>query len=742
MTLFASAPAASQPRSSAGERPPEAAPAAPSRQTPTQDASRRTEIRAVRLTEPLTLDGRLDEEAYARVAPLSHFVQQEPNEGQPATEDTDVWIFFDASRVYVSARLHVTRPERITANELRRDNVNIFRNDYFGITLDTMFDHRSALYVMTNALGAQRDALVTDETRSVNFDYNAIWDVKSQRFEGGWTTEFAIPFKSLRYPQRREQVWSVLIARADWWKNEFSFSTPVPRSDGLQGAFRVSAGATLVGVEAPPPALNLEMKPYAAAGTTTTPAPPGSTTTGSRNLGVDVKYGLTKSLAADFTYNTDFAQAEVDEQQINLTRFSLFYPEKRDFFLEGQGLFTFGGASANGTGETPLMFFSRRIGLHNGQTVPVQAGGRLIGSLGAFNIGVLSIQTDALSSAGLPSLRSSVVRVKRNILRRSSVGVLATERTPSAVGHASNYVVGADLSLALFKNVEAVSYWAESRTAGREGDQTSYRARLFFNGDKYGLDIDQLKVGREFNPEVGFMARTDFERTYLLGRFSPRPRWRGVRRVAVDGRFDHIEGASDARLQTRTATAGVRSEFRSGEIVSVSLEDKDDRPQRAFALPGGLMVAPGIYTQRLGSVALQLGSQRQITGTLSGSMGGFYGGDQVTVGYNGRAEISTKLAVEPRVSLTRIEMGGRRVLTTLVSARTTYGLSPRTFISALVQYNSAAGIVGVNARFRWEYLPGSDLFLVYSEGHDTTVDGFRGQSNRQFVAKLTRLFRF
>lgn len=721
------------------------APGAPKRSqtaTPSPAVDPRATIRAVRLTDPIAVDGRLDEAVYQRVAPIGNFVQQEPDEGRPATEATEVWVFFDDTRVYVSARLYVSQPDRITANELRRDSVNVFRNDYIGITLDTMFDHRSALYVMTNALGAQRDALVTDEMRSVNFDYNAIWDVKSQRFDGGWATEFAIPFKSLRYQQRREQVWSILISRADWWKNEFSFFTPVPRTDGMQGAFRVSAGATLAGIEAPPPALNLEVEPYIAGGTNTTPGSSGASTTVSRNVGVDVKYGLTKALAADFTYNTDFAQAEVDEQQINLTRFSLFYPEKRDFFLEGQGLFSFGGASANGTGETPLMFFSRRIGLHNGQTVPVKAGGRLIGSIGAFNVGVLSIGTDALPTAQLPSLRSSVVRIKRNILRRSSIGVLATERTPAAGTQATNAVVGADVSLALFKNVEAVSYYARSRTPGRTGDEESYRGRFFFNGDKYGFDVDHLKVGAEFNPEVGFLARDDFRRTYVLARYSPRPKLRGVRRLLWDGRFDHIAGAADGALQTRTATATFRTEFRSGDVVTFTAEDKDDRPLRAFALPGGLRVAPGIYVQRQGIVTLQLGSQRRVTGTVSGAAGGFYGGEQVTASYSGRVELSAHLAVEPRISMTRIDLDARRVLTKLVSARTTYAMSARMFVSALLQYNSAAGIVGLNARFRWEYRPGSDLFLVYSEGHDTTVDGFRGQSNRQVVAKVTRLFRF
>jgi hypothetical protein len=707
------------------------------------DASDRTTFRAVRIQEPLVLDGRLDEEIYRQVPPQGGFVQQEPNEGAPATEATDVWMFFDDRHVYVSARMHLSQPDRLTANELRRDSINIFRNDYFGLAIDTMFDRRSGLFVMTNPLGAQRDALVTDESRAVNFDYNAIWDVKSHVAADAWSAEFAIPFKSLRYQQRREQVWNVLIGRVDWWKNEFSFLTPVPRADGTMGTFRISAGATLTGIEAPPPALNLDIKPYVAASSTTLPAGGRVDTDYGRDAGVDVRYAMTSTLGADFTYNTDFAQAEVDDQQINLTRFSLFYPEKREFFLEGQGLFSFGGANTSfgGAGETPLMFFSRRIGLHEGRTVPIQAGGRLMGKAGPYNIGVLSIGSDAVPEAGLAAARSSVMRVKRDIFSRSSVGVIVTERSP-ALAAASNQVVGADLSLALFRNVEAVTYYARSRTPERSGDAESYRGRFLFNGDKYGLDVDHLKVGEDFNPEVGFLARRDFRRTYLLARFSPRPNVRGIRRLSWDARLDNIAGASDDRLQTRSVSGSFRADFLSGDSVAASIERDDDRPNVSFPLPGGLVVRPGTYRYTQASIAYQVATQRRVNGNVSMTTGGFYGGDQTTLGYNGRVEITKQLAVEPRVSFTRLALNDRTVHTRLVSLRTTFGVNARMFVSTLLQYNSAARVVGLNARLRWEYAPGSDLFLVYSEGRDTAFSGFGGQSNRQVVAKVTRLFRF
>ena len=715
-----------------------------------RDAQGRLTVRAVRLTTPLRLDGRLDEEIYQTVPSFGDLIQNDPDEGQPASDKTEAWIFFDDRTVYVSARLWSRHPDRLLANAMRRDSMNIYRNDWFGVTLDTLFDRRSGFFMMTNALGGVRDALVTDESRSVNFDYNMVWDVKSQRFDQGWTTEFAIPFKSLRYVQGREQVWGLLLARKDWWNNEMAYLMPMPRASGPMGSFRVASAAVLVGIEAPPAGLNLEVKPYVTGNSNTIPTESGLRTDLDRDFGLDLRYGLTKSLTADITYNTDFAQVEVDEQQLNLTRFSLFFPEKREFFLEGQGLFTFGGAqqrfgssTRNGaTAQTPIVFFSRRIGLHDGQTVPIKVGGRLLGKVGSYNLGLLSIRTDAVPSAQLPETTFSVMRVKKDILRRSGIGLIATARTPSLSGHDANVVAGADLSLALFENLEVTSYYARSRTLDSTGDEESYRGRFFYNGDKYGLDVDYVKVGDAFNPEAGFLARNDFRRMFLLARFSPRPRLRGIRRLSWDASVENIEAASGAELQTRMGRGSFRIDFESGDSVTARFERNEDRPQTAFPLAGGVTIQPGVYRFNQGTLSYQVAAQRKITGTVSATTGEFYGGTRNTVSYNGRVEVTKHLAVEPRASVNWLDLPQGKIRTELYSARTTYLITPRSFVAALLQYNSAANVVGLNARFRWEYRPGSDFFFVYSEGRDAAIAGFPTLSNRQVAVKFTRLFRF
>ena len=345
-----------------------------------RDAAGHATIRATRLETPLGIDGRLDEEVYQLVPAMTDFIQQEPHEGLPATEKTEAWIFFDEKNVYLGVRCWDSQPDRIVANELRRDHVNIFMGDNVTLTIDTFDDRRTGFFFETNPLGAVREGLVTAEG-VVSMDWNTVWTVNGGRFEQGWTAEMAIPFKSIRYSEGREQRWNLNVRRILPSRNETTLLNPVPPSYGTFGVAFFSSAATLIGIEPPAKSRNLEIKPYAISDVTTNrEVRPQVSNDLNGDVGVDVKYGLSRSLIFDGTYNTDFAQVEADEQQINLTRFSLLFPEKREFFLEGGGIFSFGK-----TGEdTPVLFFSRRIGLNDGRPVPIGGGGRLTGKVGNY----------------------------------------------------------------------------------------------------------------------------------------------------------------------------------------------------------------------------------------------------------------------------------------------------------------------------------------------------------------------
>ena len=343
----------------------------------TRDAEGRTTVRAIKLTRGLRLDGQLDEEVYHSVPPITDLLQQVPDEGSLATEKTEAWIMFDQNNLYFAARVWDSAPpSEWVANEMRRDSRALFQNDTFGMSFDTFYDRRNAFFFYTNALGGMTDQRVRSDGN--NIDWNTVWDARTGRFEGGWTQEVAIPFKSLRYRSGPNQVWGVQFRRVMRKKNEYAHLTPVPVSMGRGAVHHLASAGTLVGMEVPDGGVNLEFKPYGIGGVTTNlREDPPVRNDGDGDAGFDVKYGITQSVTADLTYNTDFAQVEVDEQQVNLTRFSLFFPEKREFFLEGQGIFNFGrggfGGGGGRGGETPTVFFSRQIGLQDGEVVPIIA---------------------------------------------------------------------------------------------------------------------------------------------------------------------------------------------------------------------------------------------------------------------------------------------------------------------------------------------------------------------------------
>ena len=499
-----------------------------------RDDQGRVTMRPTRLANSLVLDGQLDEDMYRRVSPVGNFVQQEPNEGQLATEQTEVWVWFDDDNIYIAARCWHSEPDRIVANEMKRDSYNMFGNEVFGVVIDPFYDRRNGYLFLTNALGALFDATITNE-RSPNLDWNTVWDVQTDRFDGGWTLEMAIPFQSLRFPAGAMQQWGINFHRRVVSKNEASFLTPIPAALSYQGLFKMSSAATLVGLDVPSAGSRFELKPYAIADLTTNlNASPSYADKFSGTGGFDVKYGVTDGLTADFTVNTDFAQVEVDEAQVNLTRFNLFFPEKREFFLEGQGIFEFGGGLDQDVttfyfkgqmygGEAPVLFFSRRIGLDDGRAVPIRGGGRLTGKTGPYSIGLLDVQTGSDEMSDANPTNFSVIRVKRDILRRSSIGGLFTGRSVSVDGQGMSSTYGVDGVFSFYDNLNINTYLAKTETPGRSGDDTSYQTELDYGGDRFGLRVERLAVGGNFNPEIGFVRRTNFRRNFLQFRYSPRP---------------------------------------------------------------------------------------------------------------------------------------------------------------------------------------------------------------------------
>ena len=736
----------------AGAPPPPVPPATASR----NEAGQVT-VRAVRLTGDLDLDGTLAEEVYRTIEPISGLIQIDPDFGAPATEKTEVWLFFDDTSFYVSVRCWLAAPElQWIANEMRRDSFNVLSNENFGFMLDTFYDRRNGIILTTNPLGGRMDGQVTNE-RDYNGDWNPIWAVRTGRFEGGWSFEAEIPFKSLRYRPGRDQIWGIQMSRNLMSKNERAYLTRMDRGLSRGAIFQVSQAATLVGVEVPSGGRLFEVKPYLIGDVS-------STIDGSRqisndlagNMGLDVvKYGLTENLTADFTLNTDFAQVEADEQQVNLTRFSLFFPEKREFFLENQGVFAFGGAGGRGpfggSFETPIMFYSRQIGLNAGREVPIVAGGRLTGRAGKFTLGLLNIQTDKEPVGGALSTNFTVARAKRDLLRRSNVGAIVTNRSALASQPGSNLAVGVDGAFAFYDNVLINTYWARTRTTDEAGNDTSYKGEFRYNGDRYGVVAEHLFIDEQFSPGVGFVRRPDLRKSFGSLRFSPRPAsidW--IRRFSFDGSYDYITDASGS-VETREAIGSFQIELENSDRFSAFYTSTYDLLQRPFEIASDVTIPVGPYDFSNTRLSYAFGPQRRLSGTLSAEHGSFYGGTKTTVGIgggfgpfgSGRIELTPRFSLEPGLSINRVELPQGSFTTQLVTTRTTYTFTPTMFLSALIQYNSSNNALSSNIRLRWEYQPGSELFVVYNEQRDTlTPERFPELENRAFIIKFNRLFRF
>jgi hypothetical protein len=716
-----------------------------------RDATGRVSIQASRYDGEINIDGNLDEAVYRELTPISDFIQQIPQEGAPPSERTEAWVYFDDDNLYVAARNYESVPESDwVANEMRRDTSQLRTNDSFSVMLDTFLDRRNGAAFLVTPIGGFSDFAITNEGdggRGVNFDWNVVWDSRVGRFDGGWTVEMQIPFRSLRYEREDVQTWGIQFRRIIRRLNEASYLTEIPISAAgnsvIRGMWRISEAGNLENIEVPPNNFNLEIKPYGLGNVTTNrvSTPPISSET-ETEAGVDVKFGITNNLTADFTYNTDFAQVEVDERQVNLTRFNLFFPEKREFFLEGRGNFNFTQPSGL---DIPTMFFSRRIGLEQGQIVPIEVGSRLTGKIGNFDIGALTISTDGDDFSNIESTGFSVLRVKRDIFTRSSIGMIFTDRSESLVGDGSNQLYGLDGSFNFLDDFSIDAFIAKTDSPGLNGKDNSYMGNFSYDNDRYGFTSGYLVVEDNFNPEIGFKRRDNFKQYSGSARFSPRPAsidW--IRRFSFEVDTQSYWSADEDELETRQHELSFTTQLENSDQISLSVNDEFEMINRSFRIADGVTLQPGKYDFTSYRASYSLGAQRRVSGRVSVRVGDFWSGENTSIGFSGgRIEISPQLSLEPSYTINKVDLPEGDFTTELARFRVTYTISPRMYVGGLVQYDSNANSFSTNFRFRWEWAPSSELFIVYSDDRDT--DPFDHPSglelrNRGFAIKINRLF--
>ncbi|HET7746744.1 MAG TPA: DUF5916 domain-containing protein, partial [Vicinamibacteria bacterium] len=601
-------------------------------------APERPSVPVLRIDTPIEIDGRLDEEPWARAQAVTRFVQQDPDVGQPASERTEVRVLLDREALYFGIHCFSRRAADVIARELRRDN-DFRGDDRFEIVLDTFHDHRNALHFVINPRGTQYDAQITDEGKDVNAEWDERWSSETTIDDRGWHAEVRIPLTAVR-SRAGADAFGVNFARYIRHRSELALWTAWDRDFDLR---QVSQAGHLTGLAGARTGLKLRVKPYLLGGFRSA----AGDTDPERDLGLEVaKFSLTSGLTAEVTVNTDFAQTEVDQAIVNLTRFPTFFPEKREFFLERAGIFEFGlGGRRGGENERNLtMYYSRRIGLtEDRREVPLIAGAKVIGRAGGFDLGLLNVQTGSRDDAAAANY--TVFRAKRNVLARSNLGAFFSNRQSAGDDH--NRVAGADLNLTIRKNTDIQAFVARSFTPGVEGDSWVGRAKFNWYTDLYEVFLEHLYIGPEFRHDLGYFRRSDVRRTNAIFVWEPRPKLleRWVRYNVFRADLAYTTSTA-SRLLTREQIFRSSTRFQSDDSFRVQTLDVLDRLHEPFEVSDGIRLPPGEYHYRENFAEIEGSLKRLVGGRVRYTFGGFYSGTRRAVELTPAFHPSPHLSVE------------------------------------------------------------------------------------------------
>ncbi len=687
---------------------------------------------ASRIERAPKLDGTLDDPAWQQATPISTFLQREPFEGQTPTEKTEVRTLYDRHQVYFGIACFDSDPKRIVATELRRD-VPQELDDYFEIIIDSAHHRRNAYVFQINPLGTQRDALITEEQRTDTSTgdgdpgWDGVWTSEARITKEGWTATVAIPFSTLNFMQSRDVTWGINFKRFIRRKNEEDLWSGWRRTSG---AARISQAGELHGISEIGSGRLFIVKPYGLIGFSHFPSNVAGTgfTPGTSALhtgGVDVKLGLRSNLVANFTANTDFADADVDTQKFNLTPYKLFFPEKRQFFLENAGVFDFSIG-----GDNDLLFFSRQIGIDpvTGEEVPVNGGAKITGSLGKFELGLMDV--DTRSSGPNPYANYAVARVKRSLWGGSYIGLMGIDKHSGNPFDNFNQTSGADTRLVFFRNLVVHGFATQTRTPGFSSGQTDLGAGFNFQTDWLELIASRRKIGPNFNPEVGFVERADCICDYLDATFKPRPKLRGVRELNFEGFIFH---APDTRhvLETQEWQNTFRIEFNNGSYSDDDIVDVFTQLlTEPFNIYKNVSIPVGEYHWTRHQLTYGSPQDRRLMVSFFERFGTYYNGHlneaRVRATYRASERLSFNFAeqwnrfrlgttTDPEGNLLPARAGDFSVV--FGSFQTNYSFSRFLTLSTLLQMDTANNqAASANIRLRWNYRPDSDLYVIYTAG--------------------------
>ncbi|MCG2587584.1 carbohydrate binding family 9 domain-containing protein [Rhodohalobacter sulfatireducens] len=711
----------------------------------------KNEVQAYRLqdSDQFLFDGRVTEEFWDRVPVATNFRQQEPNEGAVATEKTEVRIAYDDEYLYLSAILYDSDPSGIKATQKRRD-ARITADERFTWFFDTFNDQRSAYFMEVNPNALRTDGLITTgQGQTINLNWDGIWDAKAEISDIGWTTEIKIPFRTFNFDPDSD-TWGVNFMRVIRRKSETVLWTGYQRNQGIE---RPQDGGLLTGLTGMSQGLGLEVVPFGILTGSEQKLTGGNETDTDIDGGLDINYSITPSLKASLTFNTDFAEAEVDQRIVNLTRFAVQFPEQRDFFLEGSNIYEFAPASR----VNP--YFSRRIGLRGGRPIPITYGARLLGNTGPYNLALLHVRTGELGDINPENF--SVARVKRNIGRESTIGVVYTRRATegnenSEFQFQDRHTFGTDLELGTStflgdKNLQFQAFFVYHNAPIEESttefwDRTSRGIRLNYPNDPWAGHVSYREFGNAYDPAVGFAPRNAFRRFQPSFEYSPQfPGSDLVQQIDWELRFEHLTDLDFELLTQEVRLTLFDITFMTGDVIEVDIARNYERLEFPFDIrrDESIIIPVDEYRMWTAAVEVQTASYRKVSAGLEIETGGFWSGTQTQIGFDVSLRPFPGLELNPEYIRTNVDLAEGDFSTDLFRFEANIDFTNSLFFTTNVQFDNLSKLLGTNNRLRWIITPGSDLYLVYNHNwlENEQFDRFR-TLNRSGAVKVSYTHRF
>ena len=706
-------------------------------------------MRALKIStdEAPILDGRLEESVWQQGPVAGDFRQREPYIGQPATEPTEVRILYSEDSLYFGVRCYDSDPESILTTEYRRDDL-LLNDDTFTILLDTFHDHRSGFVFRTNALGTKFDAIITDEERDLNLEWDEKWRTAAHINDEGWFLEIEIPWSTLRSQSERMQTWGIDFERMIRRKAEETYWSNYSRDYQF---WHVSQYGHLLDLEEVQGGLKMRVKPYGVSGFNYSRADVDAEPMefqGKLDGGLEnVKISITPSITADFTLNPDFAQAEVDESVFNLTRFNLFFPEKREFFLERAGTFDFGASGADIFAEPDmLIFFSRRLGLsEETEPIPILTGARVTGDAANFQFGALDTLTR--SHEAEPAANFGVFRLKRKLFSRSYIGGIFTNKTISADGM-TNRVGGFDASFIFFDKLRLFGMMAKSSTrsdaeitAEGVGNNFTYQGSVEYLSDITTLEISRMRIDDNFDPQMGFVRRKGVIKQRAEIRWRPRPESiDAIRQFWISPEVETYT-RQEGFLESREQGVGLVSVWKTGDFIGMQPERKYEFLEEPFEITPDVTIPKGGYHFDRVRTFIQPHTGRRISGTFRTVWGEFFDGRIIGATLAPIIKVNPNLSLELGYSINNVSLSTGNFSARVVNAQINYNFNTKLLTSTTIQHNNIGGGFLVNWRLNYIYRPGDDLFIVYRESRDLD-DPRQALLGRTLLIKFTHSFDF